>query len=70
MVKKNSFWCLILMVTAAIMLPAHLAAAETANLIQNGSFETYAKDPSTWSVAGVIDFNLDVGNTDIAGWTV
>ena len=41
-----------------------------ANLIQNGSFETYAKDPSTWSTPNIVDFYLDIGNTDITGWTV
>jgi choice-of-anchor C domain-containing protein len=40
------------------------------NLIQNGSFEEYAKDPSTWGFPGVVDFDVDIGNTDIAYWTV
>ena len=57
-----------LTVTAAILLPAQPAAA--ANLIQNGSFETYAKDPGTWSQPNIIDFDPGVGNTDIANWTV
>jgi choice-of-anchor C domain-containing protein len=70
MFKKNTIWLVILTFAAAISLPAHLAAGETENLIQNGSFEIYAKDSGAWSVAGAIDFDLDVGNTDIAGWTV
>jgi choice-of-anchor C domain-containing protein len=41
-----------------------------ANLLQNGSFETYAKAPSTWSTPNIVDFYLDIGNTDITGWTV
>jgi choice-of-anchor C domain-containing protein len=40
------------------------------NLIENGSFESYTKDPGAWSVGGAIDFNLGPGNTDITGWTV
>lgn len=55
---------------AAILLPVHPAAAETVNLIQNGSFEIYAKDTGTWSTPGIVDFDLDVGNMDITGWTV
>ncbi len=56
---------------AAILLPAQpAAAAETVNLIQNGSFETYAKDSGTWGTPGIVDFDLDVGNMDITGWTV
>jgi len=41
-----------------------------ANLLQNGSFETYAKAPSTWSTPNIVDFYLNIGNTDIAGWTI
>ena len=41
-----------------------------ANLLQNGSFEEYAKNPSTWSSPNIVDFYLDIGNTDITGWTV
>ena len=41
-----------------------------ANLLQNGSFETYAKAPSTWSTPNIVDFYLDIGNTDITGWKV
>jgi len=52
------------------VLPTHVLATVPGNLLDNGSFETYAKDPSTWSVSGAIDFNLGPGNTDIAGWTV
>ena len=70
MFKKNTFWLVVLTLAIAISLPAYLAASETENLIQNGSFETYAKDPGVWSVAGAIDFDLDVDNTDITGWTV
>ena len=39
------------------------------NLLQNGSFETYVKNPSTWSTPNIVDFYLDIGNTDITGWT-
>ena len=52
------------------VLLTHSAAAMAGNLIQNGSFEIYAKDESVWSIPGRVDFDLGVGNTDITGWTV
>jgi len=70
MFKKNNIWLVVLTLVTAITLPVYLVAGETEILIQNGSFETYAKDSGTWSVAGAIDFNLGADNTDITGWTV
>jgi len=70
MVKKKMFHLPLLTATAVVLLSTHAAVSVAGDLIQNGSFETYAKDPATWSVAGAIDFNLGPGNTDIAGWTV
>lgn len=44
--------------------------AHAANLIVNGSFETYSKLPSSWTFPDLVDFNVPVGGTDITGWTV
>ena len=69
MVSRKTSWLAVLIV--AIALPAtHPVQAVANNLIQNGSFETYAKAPGTWSIPDRVDFDLGVGNTDITGWTV
>jgi len=69
MVSRNTSWFAVLIV--AIVFPTtHPAQAQADSLIQNGSFETYAKAPGTWSIPNRVDFDLGVGNTDIAGWTV
>jgi hypothetical protein len=70
MFKKSKIWLVMLTLAAAITLPAYLAAGETDNLLQNGSFETYTKNPNTWTMAGHVDLDLGIGNTDITGWTV
>ena len=70
MFKKKKIWIVTLTLTTVISLPAYLAAGEIDNLLQNGSFETYSKDPSTWTFPGRVDLNLEVGNTKITNWTV
>ena len=55
---------------SVVLLLAATSTAAHAELIGNGSFETYAKSPDTWNPAPMIDFNLAVGTTDIAEWTV
>lgn len=61
--------CLVILTLVAAM-PVYLTAGEMDNLLQNGSFETYSKDPGTWTFPGRVDLNLEVGNTKIANWTV
>ena len=47
MVSRNTSWFAVLIV--AIVFPTtHPAQAQADSLIQNGSFETYAKAPGTW----------------------
>jgi len=70
MFKQNNIWLVVLTLITVISLPVYLAAGETDNLLQNGSFETYSKNPNTWTVPGRVDLNLEVGNTEIANWTV
>jgi len=70
MFKQKTTWLVVLTIVTAISLPAYLAAGETDNLLKNGSFETYSKNPNTWTFPGRIDLNLEVGNTKIANWTV
>lgn len=50
--------------------PIVLTKPNTTNLVQNGSFEDYAIPPSSWSVPGIVDLALPVGDSDIAGWTI
>lgn len=69
MIKKNTLK-LVMLVAIVTVLMTYSAQEVKGNLIENGSFEIYTKDPSTWSVAGAVDFNLGIGNTDITGWTV
>jgi len=70
MFKKKKIWIVTLTLAAVISLPVYLAAGEMDNLLQNGSFETYSKNPDIWIFPGRVDLNLDVGNTEIANWTV
>jgi len=70
MFNKKTICLLVLTIVSIILPPEYLAAGETGNLLQNGSFETYSKDPSTWTFPGRVDLNLEVGNTKIANWTV
>jgi choice-of-anchor C domain-containing protein len=70
MFKQKKIWIVTLTLAVVISLPAYSAADETDNLLQNGSFETYSKDPSTWTFPGRVDLYLEVGNTNIANWTV
>jgi len=70
MFKKKKIWIVTLTLAVVILPTVYLAAGETDNLLQNGSFETYSKDPSTWTFPGRVDLNLEVGNTKIANWTV
>jgi choice-of-anchor C domain-containing protein len=70
MINKNTFCFVALTVITTVTLPAYIWAAVPGNLLENGSFEVYEKDPSTWSIAGRVDFSLGIGNTDIIGWTV
>ena len=68
MFKKKSIWLVVLILVTT--MSAYLAAGETDNLLHNGSFETYSKDPSTWTFPSRADLGLEVGNTAIAGWTI
>ena len=70
MIRTNTLWRRWSVFVIGAALLTHSAVAMAGNLIQNGSFETYAKDESTWSIPGRVDFDLGIGNTDIAGWTV
>ena len=65
MIRKNTFCFVALTVITTVALPTYIWAAVPGNLLENGSFEVYEKDPSTWSIAGRVDFSLGVGNTDI-----
>jgi hypothetical protein len=49
---------------------AAIASVAHANLLINGSFETYTKPSGSWSVPGVVDLGIPVGTTAITGWTV
>jgi len=69
MIPKNTRR-LVVLVVVAIVLTAYSTQVVKGNLLENGSFETYTKNPSTWTMPGRVDLNLEVGNTAITGWTV
>ncbi len=69
MIKKNTGRFVVLTAGLAVLMTCS-AQAVKGNLIENGSFETYTKDPATWTMPGRVDLNLEVGNTAITGWTV
>ena len=48
MFKKKKIRIVTLTLAAVISLPTYLAAGEMENLLQNGSFETYSKNPDIW----------------------
>ncbi|HVT83213.1 MAG TPA: choice-of-anchor C family protein [Phycisphaerae bacterium] len=61
-------WGIVLAGLVSIFSPVNLRAEN--NLLVNGSFETYTKNPSTWTIPNSVDWNVPVGNTAITGWTV
>ena len=69
MIEKNTLKFVVLVAVIA-GLTTYSTQVVKGNLIENGSFETYAKDPGTWTFPDRVDLGLDVGNTDITGWTV
>ena len=69
MMTTNLLRLLGIMLAVAFVL-IFTPAIQATNLIENGSFETNAKDAGAWSVANAIDFNVGVGNTNIAAWMV
>jgi len=69
MIKKNTLRFVVFMAVATVLTTCSTQVVE-GNLLENGSFETYTKNPSTWTMPGRVDLNLEVGNTAITGWTV
>ena len=69
MIKKSTLRFVILMAVATVMT-TYSAQVVEGNLLENGSFEIYTKDPGTWTFPGRVDLGLEVGNTAITGWTV
>ena len=68
--RRKPLWIVLYLVAFVMLLLGPGAAAQPINLIENGSFEIYAKAPSAWNGGGMVDMNLDIGNPDIEGWTV
>jgi choice-of-anchor C domain-containing protein len=65
--KLGFFAAAALTVAGSMLAPPRASAA---NLLVNGSFETYAKSTSAWTIPNNVDWNLPAGDTQITGWTV